>query len=119
MMVLANMKKNEMFLNIPAQIEQTLMLLGKNIRIARLRRNMRLSDMAERVGVSRYTMADIEKGKPSASMGSYMGALWVLGLIGDMRLIADPDRDIEGKALESGRSPKTAAKRKKDLDNDF
>ena len=74
---------------------------------------MRISDLAERVGVSRYTMSDIEKGKPSASIAAYVGALWVLGLIDDLRDVADPEHDTEGKALESVRSPKTAAKRKK------
>lgn len=103
----------------PAAVEQTLLRLGGNIRTARLRRNLRVSDLAERVGVSRYLIADIEKGKPTASIAAYVGALWVLGLIDDLRLVADPDHDTEGKALENARSPKTAAKRKKVLDNDF
>lgn len=114
------MKKKERFLKSPpAAVEQVLFKLGRNIRIARLRRNLRLSDLADRVGVSRYTMADVEKGKYSVGIGAYIGALWALGLADDMRYIADPDHDDEGKALESARSPKTAAKRQKVLDNDF
>lgn len=120
MLVKLHMKKHKKLLNAtPAAVEQILLQLGRNIRTARLRRKLRISDLADRVGVSRYTMSDVEKGKPTVGIGVYAGALWVLGLIEEMRNIADPDRDTEGKALESMRSPKTAAKRKKDLDNDF
>ena len=103
----------------PAAVERILSRLGRNIRIARLRRKMRLKDLAERVGVSRYLISDVEKGKPTAAIAAYIGALWALGLTDDLTNIADPDRDTEGKALEDVRSPKTAAKRKKVLDNDF
>ncbi|MDR3490429.1 MAG: helix-turn-helix transcriptional regulator [Gammaproteobacteria bacterium] len=112
-------KINKLSKSPPAAVEEILYRLGKNIRIARLRRNMRLEDLAERVGVSRYLIADVEKGKPTAGVYAYVGALWVLGLIDDLAKVADPDRDREGKALEAARTPKTAAKRKRSLDNDF
>lgn len=101
----------------PAAVEQILYQLGRNIHIARLRRRMRLEDLAERVGFSRYVMSDIEKGKPTTAVAAYIGALWALGLTDDMRSIADPDHYAEGKALVNIRSPKTAAKHKKALDN--
>jgi transcriptional regulator with XRE-family HTH domain len=103
----------------PASVEMALIQLGKNIRTARLRRRLRLEDVAQRLGISRYVMSDIEKGKPSTAIASYLGALWVLGLLKDMQTVADPDRDSEGKILEKSRTPKTAGKRKKALDNDF
>lgn len=104
---------------LPAAVEQVLLQLGRNIRIARLRRNLRLVDLAERVGISRFVMSDIEKGKPTVAVASYVSALWALGLTADLQYIADPDRDFEGKALESAKAPKTAAKRKQVFDNDF
>lgn len=103
----------------PAAVEHSLLQLGRNIHIARLRRKLRLEDLAERVGISRYVMSDIEKGKPTTAIAAYFGAIWALGLSEDLFSIADPERDLEGKALESARAPKTAAKRKKVLDNDF
>ncbi|MGE0189113.1 MAG: helix-turn-helix domain-containing protein [Steroidobacteraceae bacterium] len=103
----------------PYAVEQILTQLGWNIRIARLRRKLRLEDLAERVGISRYVMSDIEKGKPTTSVAAYIGALWALGLTDDLRNIADPDRDAEGKAFEGARAPTTAPKRTKALDNDF
>ena len=103
----------------PYAVEQILSQIGTNIRIARLRRKLRLEDLAERVGVSRYVMSDIEKGKPTTAIASYIGALWALGLSDDLKNIADPDRDTEGKIFEHARAPKTAPKRTKALDNDF
>lgn len=103
----------------PAAVEQILITLGRNIRTARLRRKLRLEDLAERVGTSRYVMSDIEKGKPTTAIAAYIGALWVLRLTDDLRNVADPDCDTEGKAFEAARAPRTAAKRTRPLDNDF
>jgi len=102
----------------PAAVEDILKQLGRNIRIARLRRKLSREQLAERIGLSRYVLADIEKGKPTTAIAAYLGALWVLGLIRDMQEVADPDRDEEGKILERARSPKTAPKRKT-IDDDF
>jgi len=98
MVVKSNMRKYRTFLNSPpAAVEQILLQLGRNIRTARLRRKLRMSDLAERVGVSRYLISDVEKGKPSTGIAAYVGALWVLGLIDELRYVADPDHDTEGK----------------------
>ena len=102
----------------PAAIEEILNRLGRNIRTARLRRKLSMEEVAERIGISRYVLADIEKGKPTTAIAAYLGALWVLGILRDMREVADPDRDEEGKILELARSPKTAPKRKT-IDDDF
>jgi transcriptional regulator with XRE-family HTH domain len=102
----------------PAAVEDILKKLGRNIRTARLRRKLSREELAERVGISRYVLADIEKGKPTTAIAAYLGALWVLGLLRDMREVGDPDRDEEGKILERARSPKTAPKRKT-IDDDF
>ena len=103
----------------PAALEQSLERLGRNIRTARLRRRWRLEDVAERMGVTRYTVADVERGKPGTSVAAYLGALWVLGLLYLMAEVADTDRDEEGKALEGARSPQQAPRRHRRLDDDF
>jgi transcriptional regulator with XRE-family HTH domain len=102
----------------PAAVEDVLHRLGVNIRTARLRRRLSMKELAERIGVSRYVVADIEKGKPTTAISAYLGALWALGILRDMREVADPDRDEEGKILERARSPKTAPKRRV-IDDDF
>ena len=103
----------------PAAVEATLKQIGQNIRTARLRRNLRLQDLAERIGLSRYVMSDIEKGKPTTAVAAYIGALWALGLTHGLNTLADPDLDAEGKALEARNAPQTAGKRRRPLDNDF
>jgi transcriptional regulator with XRE-family HTH domain len=102
----------------PAAVEEILTRLGRNIRIARLRRRLTMEELAERVGISRYVLADVEKGKSTTAIAAYIGALWALGLHGDIRELADPDSDEEGKILERARSPRTAPKRKV-MDDDF
>lgn len=102
----------------PAAVEQALERLGRNIRMARLRRELPQATLAERMGVSRFVVADIERGKPTTGVAAYLGALWALGLLGQMREVADPDRDEEGKALERARSPMRARGRRA-LSDDF
>ena len=102
----------------PHAVAQALARLGRNIRTARLRRKLSHEQLAKRIGISRYVMADIEKGKPTTGIAAYLGALWALGLLTQMNGPADPDRDIEGKTLESARRPKTAPKRTS-FDDDF
>lgn len=96
----------------PAAVQEALERLGRNIRTARLRRKLPQEQLAQRMGVSRFVVADIEKGKPTTGIAAYMGALWVLGLLTHMRDVADPERDEEGKTLERARSPKTARSRR-------
>ena len=102
----------------PAAVENALRQLGRNLRTARLRRRLRIQDVADRIGASRFTVAGLEKGKPGASAAAYFGALWALGLLHQADNLADPDRDEEGKVLESARSPRRAYRRRR-LDNDF
>ena len=92
----------------PAAVEEALATIGRNIRTARLRRRLPQAELAERMGVSRFVVADVERGKPTSGVAVYLGALWALGLLGQMRDVANPDRDEEGKALERARSPAKA-----------
>lgn len=103
----------------PYAVEQALTTLGRNIRTARLRRKLSREELSEKIGISRYVMADIEKGKPTTAVAAYIGALWALGLLSGMEVVGHPDHDLEGKTLEAARSPKSAHKRRKVLDDDF
>jgi transcriptional regulator with XRE-family HTH domain len=102
----------------PAAVEEVLIRLGRNIRTARLRRRLTREQLAARIGVSRQVLAQIEKGKPTTAVAAYLGALWALGLLKQLKDVTDPDCDEEGKTLERARSPKTAPKRRK-IDDDF
>ena len=102
----------------PAAVEEALKRLGRSVRTARLRRKLPQAVLAEHVGVSRFVLADIEKGKPTVGVAAHLGVLWALGLLSHMRDVADPDRDEEGKALERARSPKVA-RRPRRLGDEF
>jgi transcriptional regulator with XRE-family HTH domain len=102
----------------PYAVAEAVDRLGKNIRTARLRRKWSIGELAERVGISRRAMGEIEKGKATSAIVAYLGALWALGLLNQIRSVGDPDLDQEGKALEAARSPSTAPKRQA-LDDDF
>ena len=102
----------------PAAVEEALQRLGRNIRTARLRRRMPQQQLARRMGVSRFVVSDIERGKPTTGVAVYVGALWAMGLLAHLRDVADPDRDEEGKTLERARSPRIARPRRS-LSDDF
>jgi transcriptional regulator with XRE-family HTH domain len=96
----------------PDEVARALARLGANIRTARIRRRWTIAQLAERVGVSRMAMGAVEHGKATSAIAPYLGALWALGLLDQMRSVGDPDLDVEGRALESARSPRAAPKRR-------
>ena len=51
--------------NLPLPVMQALHKLGQDISDARRRRRIPMALMAERAGISRITLAKIEKGDPS------------------------------------------------------
>lgn len=65
--------------------------VGENIQLARLRRKLSSAQIAERAGISRKTVSNIEAGNPSVSMGSYLQVLFILGLEKDLLQIAASD----------------------------
>ena len=102
----------------PAAVQGALERLGRNIRIARLRRRLTQEELAQRVGVSRFVIADVERGKATTGVAAYLGSLWALGLLSTLHEVGDPDRDDEGKALERARMP-ARARRPQRLADDF
>lgn len=84
--------------------------MGENIRLARLRRKLTTEQIAERAGISRSTLWQVEKGLASVSLGTYAQVLFVLGLEKDLQLIAKDDilgRKLQDADLSVGkRAPK-------------
>jgi transcriptional regulator with XRE-family HTH domain len=65
--------------------------LGERIRVARLRRRLTVTEMAERMDVSRPTLNRLERGDLSVGLGVLMRALGVLGLEQDLDAVAAND----------------------------
>lgn len=72
--------------------------MGENIKLARKRRRLTASQVAERAGVVRTTLYQIEKGNPKVSLGAYFNVLKVLSLEIDFYKIAEDDEF--GKRLQ-------------------
>lgn len=74
------------------KMKKHLEIMGEQIKLARLRRNLSASLVCERANISRATLWQIEKGSPSVSMGSYCSVLHALGGMDvDLTLIAKDD----------------------------
>ena len=74
------------------QTQEILNQMGEQIRLARLRRHLSAELVAERAGISRVTLSNIEKGSPSVAIGSYAAVLHALnGMDKDLLLIAKDD----------------------------
>ncbi len=108
--------RNKLLTAPPYPVEQTLKRLGADLRTARLRRNLTIEDMAQRIGTGVRAVADAEKGKPSTGVAIYMALLWALDLLGQMDDVGAPEKDSEGLALAA---PRERARPKAGLDNDF
>lgn len=65
--------------------------LGEHIQLARLRRRLSAEQIAERTGISRKTVYNIEQGSPTVAIGSYLQVLFVLGLEKDLLMVAAAD----------------------------
>ena len=65
--------------------------VGENLHLARLRRKLSATQVAERAGITRPTLRAIERGDPSVSFGAYAGVLFCLGLEQDLASLARDD----------------------------
>ena len=65
--------------------------LGEHFQLARLRRKLSAEQIAERTGVGRKTIYNIEQGSPTLAIGSYLQVLFVLGLEKDLTMVAAAD----------------------------
>lgn len=102
----------------PYAVERALKQLGANLRTARLRRNLTIEDVAQKIGTGPRPVSDAEKGKPSTSVAVYMALLWTYDLLGQIENVADPTLDDEGLALAALRE-RERARETTGLDSDF
>ncbi len=91
--------------------KKILATLGENIKLARLRRKLSAEQVAERAGMSRKTLWQIEKGIPTVTMGAYFQVLFVLGLEKDFLMLAGDD-ELGRKLQDAGLIAKERAPKK-------
>lgn len=76
---------------LPAKMADNLLVVGEQIRLARLRRNLSIEQVAERAQCSRLTVSRLEKGLPTVSVGVLLRVLYALQLGDDILQIARND----------------------------
>lgn len=85
------MAKNTMGTKLPRKLELKMQVMGEQIKLARLRRNLSIAQVAERATCSTLTVSRIERGTPSVSIGIYLRVLYALQLEDDILYIARED----------------------------
>lgn len=93
-----NMSKTTMGNKLPRKLEQKMQTVGEQIKLARLRRNLSVVQVAERATCSPLTVSRIEKGTPTVAIGIYLRVLYALQLDDDILLLAK--KDEMGRALQ-------------------
>lgn len=83
---------------LPRKLEQKMQIVGEQIKLARLRRNLSVTQVAERATCSPLTVSRVEKGAPTVAIGIYLRVLYALQLDEDILCIAK--EDTLGKALQ-------------------
>lgn len=99
-------------LELPLPVTRALRKVGEDISEARRRRRISTELMAQRAGISRGTLAKIEKGDPTSSMGNYASVLFVLGMISRISDLVDASHDLIGRQIDEENLPKRIRPRK-------
>jgi len=97
------MSKSTYANKLPRELAKDMALVGEQIRLARLRRNLSMEQVAERAQCSIPTLTKVEKGIATVSVGTYLRVLYVLGLHKDILSLAQ--EDPLGRALQDARLP--------------
>lgn len=92
------MTKSTMSVRLPRRLEDNMKIVGEQIKLARLRRNLSRAQVAERAMCSELTEARVEKGAPTVAIGTYLRILYALQLEDDILLLAKDDK--LGKQLQ-------------------
>lgn len=85
-------------------VEESLVALGYNLKVARLKRRLPQAVLAERAGIGLTTLVKIEKGDSGVAIGTVAAVINALGLGTPFAQIAQVDP--LGQALEAEALPK-------------
>ena len=106
------MAKSTMGTKLPRKLEQKMQVVGEQIRLARLRRNLSVAQVAERATCSPLTVSRIEKGAPTVAIGIYLRVLYALQLDDDILFLAKDDE--LGRTLQDMNLPQRERASKKE-----
>ena len=90
---------NKRGVTVSPKTAEILEQMGEQIKLARLRRRLSTELVAERAGISRATLWNVEKGSPSVAIGIYAAVLHALGNMDNDFLIVAKDDEL-GRTLQ-------------------
>jgi transcriptional regulator with XRE-family HTH domain len=111
-------RRNQLTLAPPYPVQQSVKILGKNLRMARIRRDLTIREAAEKIGTGSRAVMDAEKGSPGTGIAVYAALLWLYDLLPPVEDLANPLKDKEGLVL-AGKKERVRVRKTGGLDNDF
>ena len=93
--------KNTLMQAPPYAVEKAIKRLGSNLRTARLRRNLTIEDVGQKIGTGPRAVSDAEKGKASSGIAVYIALLWTYDLLDQIRDMMDEFADNPQDGRES------------------
>ncbi len=100
-------------LPIPAPVERAVKKLGRDISLARRRRQISQQSLAERIGSSLATVRRLEKGDPRIPLHYMARALFVFGELERLNRLLDTGEDPIGLTLMDEQLPQRVRARKR------
>ena len=85
------MTKGTMVKKLPRKLEENMSIVGEQIKLARLRRNLTQKQIADRAMISVLTLTRVEKGQANVAIGIYLRVLYALQLSDDILWLAKED----------------------------
>ncbi len=98
---------------LTAEAELELKEVGRLLSVARKGRGMSMMELANRLGVDRRTLSQLEKGSPKVSLGIFFQVLSALNLLQGIEEALKPENDIESIsfAVRRARQHRTPTKK--------
>jgi transcriptional regulator with XRE-family HTH domain len=87
---------------------QLLLQLGDRLKRLRQAQGLSTVEMAARVGITRNTLRAVESGDPAPSIGTYLKVMSVLGISGELALLAGDTLQPPPAGTAAARSRRTA-----------
>lgn len=92
--------------SLPLPAAHALRKLGRDLALARRKRGISTTEMAERLFVSRDTLWRMERGDPTVALGTLATTAFVLQLQDRLANLAAPATDALALSLDENRLPK-------------
>lgn len=92
--------------SLPLPAAHALRKLGRDLALARRRRGISTTEMAERLFVSRDTLWRMERGDATVALGTLATAAFVLQMQDRLANLAAPASDAPALSLDENRLPK-------------